>query len=412
MTRKAIFKLSGRILDKSTFLIWYKSTPFIEGNNKTKDEFSEFSIYRKQCDDFEFNNDYEEFFCGLQPEESDLIFKGSLECLNNRKYVFKDENIEIGKTYAYFVKSKNTGPVGPVPVKFRNPDVWWSYKKLCEKIEQLKKDFYSKVEISVCGRTVQGRNIYALKIGSGKPFLGLLGAMHPGESGPELIISALRKLLNGDSEILKNRSIVAIPSLNIDVREQLASGIPWYLRKNIAGVDINRNFPVDWDIVSKVYGLSSDDPESMTYRGAYPASEPEVQTVMNFFSENTPECIFSYHALASICDLPGLTAGGDTADNKEFCKCAEAYIYAYGSGLHPELSPEKSWWSTSGTEGSFLRWAYQELNIPAFDMELSAKIAPEALKSCRTDLTDIRLLNEYIERHARAIEKIMYVDKF
>ena len=410
MTRKAITKLSGKILDKTAVLTWYKSSPFC--SEKFQDEFSEFLVYRKQCDEFEFNNDYEDFFCGLTPDESELIFQGTVECSNNRKYTFRDKNIEIGKTYAYFVKSKNTQWIGPMPLKVRDSRVWWSYKELCKQITKLKNDFGTKIEVSVCGRTVEGRNIHGVKIGSGKPFLGLLGAVHPGEAGPELMISALHQFLTTNPYMLKSRSIVAIPSVNIDMREQLTMGVPWYLRKNIAGVDLNRNFPANWDVVSKAYGLSSNDPESATYRGLFPASEPEVQAVIKFFTENTPKCIFSYHALAGICDLPGLTAGGDATSDKKFCKLAESYIFAYGLGLHPELKPEASWWSNGGTEGGFTRWAYQILKIPAFDMELSAVIAPETHKCCVIDLTDIKLLDEYIERHSRAITKVMYQTQY
>ncbi len=42
-------------------------------------------------------------------------------------------------------------------------------------------------------------------------------------------------------------------------------------------------------------------------------------------------------------------------------------------------------------------------------MELSAEIAPKVLKQCITDLTDIKLLDEYIERHFQAIKKIISI---
>jgi g-D-glutamyl-meso-diaminopimelate peptidase len=411
MTRKAITCLSGEVFNNSAVLSWYKSTPFFEaGEEQNQNEFNEFKIYRKQCDKFEFNKDYAEFFCDLMPNDSDLIFQGSLDCSNNRKYTFRDSEVEIGKTYAYFVRSKNTQWIGPVPLKVRDSRVWWSYEELCRQIELLKKDFSKQVKLSICGKTVEGRSIHALKIGSGKPFLGLVGAVHPGEAGPELMISALRQFLATNPEILKFRSILAIPSVNIDVREQLVKGIPWYLRKNIAGVDLNRNFPADWKVVAKNYGFSSDDRGSATYRGMYPASEPETQAVIKFFLQNTPKCIFSYHALAGICDLPGLTAGGDAASDKEFCKLAESYIFAYGSGLHPELKPNASWWCNGGTEGGFTRWAWLALNIPAFDMEFSPIIASETHKRCIADLTDIKLLNEYTERHCHAIKRLMSHD--
>lgn len=407
MSRKAVTALSGKVIDGTVILTWYKSTPYCPDNEQNADEFSEFSVYRKQTDEFEFNNDYAEFFYGLVPGTDELIFHGPLECSNNRKYTFRDECVKTGKTYAYFVKSKNTDWAGPVPVKVRDTRVWWSYEKLIAELNQLQQEFPQLIELGVCGRTVEGREIYSLKAGYGKPYLGLIGAVHPGEAGPELIVSALRRLLQEHPETLDGKSIVAIPSVNIDQREKLAQGNPWYLRVNTAGVDLNRNFPADWEVVAKNYGLSSDEPGSMTYRGTSPGSEPETQAVINFFTANVPECIFSFHALAGICDLPALTAGGSAADDKAFRETAQAFAFTYGSGLHPELKPDDSWLSFGGTEGGFTRWAWQALSIPAYDLELSMKIAPEALTQCRTDLTDIKLLDDYIERHYRAIKRIM-----
>ena len=409
MARKAISSLAGKVKNCQVHLTWYKSTSFFDNTLEHQNEFSFFNIYRKECNDFEFNNDYAEFFDGIIPGEDDLIFEGELFCTNNRKYEYIDSQVEVGKTYAYFVKSNSMPCVGPAPLKVRDPNKWWSYDKLCQKLNDLKQEYPELIEISTCGKTVSGCNIPGIKIGSGKPFIGLMGALHPGEAGPELLISALEVSLKNNPQLLKEKSIVAIPSVNIDARQQLVQGIPWYLRKNRAGVDLNRNFPAEWEVVAKNYGFSTRDKESMTYRGPSPGSEPETKAVMAFFEANTPQCIFSFHALAGICDLPGLAAGGKAAEDKDYCKIAESFIFAYGNGLHPEWEPDCSWWSNSCTEGSFVRWAYQALGIPAFDLELTDKIDPEKRSLCIHDQSGLELLDEYITRHSRAIESVMKI---
>ena len=405
MARKGISFLNGNVNNGTVNLSWYKVTPLFE--KKEQEEFKEFSIYRKPVDDFTFGSDYEEFFCGLAPEPVDLIYCGPVECSNNRKYLFQDRQAEIGKVYGYFVKTRTLPPVGPVPLKIRDPEVWWSYETLKSKLQQLQQDYPAMVNLGVCGRTVEGREILSLKIGSGVTALGLAGAMHPGEAGPELIISALEKILHESPAILKKCAIVVIPSINIDVRERLAQGRPWYLRKNIAGVDLNRNFPAEWDDIGKEYGLSTDDPESLTYRGMFPASEPETKAVMKFFADNKPAVIFSFHALAGICDIPAVGAGGVDQSDSEFYALSKRFIKAYGTGLHPELTPDDSWLTFGGTGGSFMRWAWHELRIPAFDLELSIVIAPDALQKCRVDHTDRGLLEEYAFRHSRAVMNIL-----
>ena len=45
------------------------------------------------------------------------------------------------------------------------------------------------------------------------------------------------------------------------------------------GVDPNRNYPFEW-----YGGGSSSDPNSETYRGPSPGSEPEVQALMDFIN--------------------------------------------------------------------------------------------------------------------------------
>ena len=405
MSRKAIAFLSARSESEGIVLEWYKATPFF--NDESVLEFSEFSVFRKECVDFEFNNDYQEYFCDLEADDAGLIYRGVLECSNSRKYTFKDREVKTGCTYAYFVRSATMAAVGPVPVKVRDTEVWWSYIELEQQIDRLCKKFPEILKKSVCGKTVEGRDIFSLQVGTGKPFLGLIGAVHPGEAGPELIILALEKYLETAPSELAQRSIAIIPSLNIDMRERLVKGIPWYLRTNAAGVDLNRNFPTDWNIVAKGYGLSSDDQGSMTFRGTCPASEPETQSVINFFKTNTPCCIFSFHALAGICDLPALAAGGVDKSDKTFYAKAKHYAFAYGSGLHSKLKPDESWLTFGGSEGGMARWCWQALGIPGFDLELSSEIAPEALKACRADKTTPALLREYSEKHAGAIKNIM-----
>ena len=67
MSRKAISFLRVKRLSEGVVLSWYKGALF----------FNEES-------DFEFNNDYEEYFCDVRLENADLIYQGSLECSNKR----------------------------------------------------------------------------------------------------------------------------------------------------------------------------------------------------------------------------------------------------------------------------------------------------------------------------------------
>jgi len=287
----------------------------------------------------------------------------------------------------------------------RDHAVWWPYETLLKKIEKIKRDFPDLVSAGFCGETCRKRKIPYLVVGKGKPILGLVGTVHAGESGPELIIPAIAGILKNKPELLEKAAIVAIPSLNIDSREQMVEGIPWYIRKNDVGVDLNRNFPAGWDQVSCNYGLDSSDPNSSTYRGAYPSSEPEVLAVMNFFSKYKPRVVFSFHFLAGICGLPGLVAQG--ADKSiAFKKQCQNLIGLYGKGLYPEQNYADNWLLFACSSGSLSRWFWEEFDIPCFDLEMGA-IDKKGWEQCRWDRTDRTLLKDYQKRHQRAIENVL-----
>jgi hypothetical protein len=57
------------------------------------------------------------------------------------------------------------------------------------------------------------------------------------------------------------------------------------------------------------------------------------------------------------------------------------------------------------TAGSLPAWCYRELRIPAFDVEISPN--EPAMAACSKDRTDIPLLAEYQQRHARGLRNVL-----
>ncbi|CAF0730324.1 unnamed protein product [Rotaria sordida] len=79
----------------------------------------------------------------------------------------------------------------------------------------------------------------------------------------------------------------------------------WDIDESCCGVDLNRNFPYQWD---SIYG-SSNHPCSHSYRGSHPSSESEVQSVVNFLQTNTYSrnkfyAYFNLHAYGRFWLLP------------------------------------------------------------------------------------------------------------
>lgn len=401
MGRKLLTRLQGRVDDTSVWLSSYKSTPaFVEANRN--DEFRSLRVYRREEPGFRFGEDYSEYFDGLSCNSAEVIFEGPLPAENNRKFTYVDRAVAVGCTYTYWMAAGNGEPAGPVAIKVRDPEVWWPYEKLNQKLQALRDRYPDHVSVSSVGKTVRGRSIPAVTLGRSSRRIALVGAVHAGESGPELILPVLENILDRRRDLLEGISLAAIPSLNIDERERLVRGVPWYLRTNANGVDLNRNFPADWDTVSRGYGLDSSDPDSATYRGPSPASEPETQAAMAFLGSAPVQAVYAFHNLAGICGMVflGPESGRHDGPFAERCRRLAA---AYGRGMAPDLAAEKCL-AFGGTAGGLAAWCYRALNVPAFDIEMTREGSyGQAFEKARFDQTDTALIDEYVQRHTEGL---------
>lgn len=130
------------------------------------------------------------------------------------------------------------------------------------------------VESRQFGMSTSGLPIVAHRIGDpNAPVKAVvLAAIHGDEPGPIRIIN---NLIGGAQ--ISGVDLWVIPTLNPD-------GLQAGTRKNARGVDLNRNFPVDW-------GRS----QGQTYSGPSPASEPETTALMAFLDEVNPNYVISFH---------------------------------------------------------------------------------------------------------------------
>jgi len=399
--RKPITSLRAECVEGRVVLGWYKSTPFTGEAHEA--EFSSFRVFRREEPGFVFGSDYAEYFLGLSAQGAEKVYDGALPASNGRKYLWVDDAVQPARTYCYFVATATNPATGPAPVRVRRPDVCWSYAATQERLRRLADRHAGLVKLGVCGQSAAGRDIPLLTVGARGPALGLAGLIHPGESGPELIAPALEELLDRAPEVFERARVVAVPAINVDGREAMARGTPWYLRTTAQGVDLNRNFPVDWDQADLGYGLDSSDPNSMTWRGPAPASSAEMRAVMEAFGRHAPALVFSFHCLASICGLPALCARRAEGDARYMAACRQA-VDTYGRGLFPNLAPAETWMRAGTKAGSLPAWIHQQFGAPAFDLE--GGIGDDE-RPWATDRTDDACLELWRRRHARAIEAVL-----
>lgn len=401
MARKLFYNMHIRAMGGRVELTFFKSTPlFLE---KKSEDSIVVRIFRKEEPTFTFNEDYEEYFDGLSMEGAELIFEGSMETLNDRKYHYIDESVKLGSTYAYWVSSdRGDAPLGPAPVRVRDRETWWPRQEIERRMGLLQSSYPKAVSLKTYGRTIRGQEIRGLQCGNTKNCVALIGLIHPGESGPELILPAIERLLKDHGDVLEKTGVAILPSVVNDQRERLVQGHPGYLRTNFNGVDINRNFPAEWEITEYNYGLITSDPDAITYRGPQPCSEPETRAVMAFIEDCQPQYVFTFHALASICGPCFLTTKYAQNDGKFAQKCLPA-VRAYTDGFFAEEQRELNMRYASSS-GSLSTWLYRKFGIPGFDLEWDGE-AKSAI--AHNDRTTRELLYEYQERHYEGILQML-----
>lgn len=110
-----------------------------------------------------------------------------------------------------------------------------------ETIEPLLEGYKNSLEITVPGISENGRNIYLVKIGSGKKTILAWSQMHGNESTTTKALFDILKFLGQKDyyqkeigQFLKTHSLYIIPMLNPD-------GADLYTRENANGIDLNRD---------------------------------------------------------------------------------------------------------------------------------------------------------------------------
>jgi hypothetical protein len=139
----------------------------------------------------------------------------------------------------------------------------------------------------VIGHSVRGRAIVAHVLGpdSAPRKLLLVGCIHGNECAGIRILSALARRRVGPGV-----QLWLVPEMNPD-------GTAADTRQNAHGVDLNRNFPYQWERVT--------DPTYYSGRG--PASEPETRAAMALIRRIKPAVTIWYHQHMDLVDM----AGGD-----------------------------------------------------------------------------------------------------
>ena len=180
-------------------------------------------------------------------------------------------------------------------------------------------------KLEVIGKSVEGRAIYALRLGNGKKEILMDGSLHAREHMTtnlllEMIDSYslhyLKKTTLGGfnvRQVLDQTSIWFVPMVNPDGvtlvqggRNAVKNGAlatringstnfsRW--KANVRGVDLNDNFDSGWSVINS----SIKKPSYMGYRGPRVFSEPEAVALKNFVEKHDFKSYISYHSAGQV----------------------------------------------------------------------------------------------------------------
>ena len=174
-----------------------------------------------------------------------------------------------------------------------------TFEEIKNHLKKLAEDYPELVNLTSRGKSVEGRELYMLKIGhENKNASVAQRRLHAREwISPVTVLYLVDKLINefknNTGSVYTQVDWIVMPMTNPDGYEFTKTNRMW--RKNRAnprvsaksgescsGVDLNRNFGGDVG-----YGVGgSSDPCSDTYKGPSPDSEPEVVAIRDAILEN------------------------------------------------------------------------------------------------------------------------------
>ncbi|NLK20489.1 MAG: LysM peptidoglycan-binding domain-containing protein [Epulopiscium sp.] len=191
---------------------------------------------------------------------------------------------------------------------------------------------YPFLTVDTIGKSVEGRNLYMIKLGDGPREVFFNGSHHANEwiTTPLLMkwIEQFSKafarggIIRGypTRTIWEQATIYIVPMVNPDGVELVINGIsprnPRYnqvvgwnrgdidfsrWKANIRGVDLNRNYNASWEEYKEVEAsLGINGPGPYLYAGPNPESEPESKAVADFTRSHNFRLVLSYHTQGEV----------------------------------------------------------------------------------------------------------------
>jgi len=249
------------------------------------------------------------------------------------------------------------------------------YRAIATHLQELTELAPDRAAVQPLGSSIDGRTIWALRIGKGTPML-INGTQHAREWISAMVATCVADRLVRDYDkdpairaFVDSTELWVVPVVNPD-GYQYSWSTDRYWRKNRRerhGVDLNRNFSVAWGGSG-----SSSNKRSEVYRGDYAFSEPETAALRDLAMREHFAAHVDFHAYGQLLlypwnytatrakDRDRYAAFGDRMASAMFAQHETRYTLMQGVQLYP----------AAGTMSDFM---YGEGNALSFTIELRPK---------------------------------------
>ncbi|HZG72461.1 MAG TPA: M14 family metallocarboxypeptidase [Chondromyces sp.] len=290
--------------------------------------------------------------------------------------------VEIGGRKAYVNKSDVSIHSG----NYVNPHTTYTYEQVIADLNEMIKWYPDIASMEIIGKSVDGRNLYALKLGTGKEEVLINASHHAREHLTTNLVMEMidqyayayenNQSINGYSvkKVLDRSSIWFVPMVNPDGVTLVQKGYksaknPSYVlrlnrnnkdfsawKANIRGVDLNRQYPAGWSTICCDPGR----PGPQNYKGVKALSEPEAKALYDFTLKHHFKTSASYHSSGQIIYWHFYQSGSRKSRDYALARKVSGKT---GYGLVPV--------QTSYSGGGYNDWFIQNEKMPGFTIEIS-----------------------------------------
>lgn len=248
---------------------------------------------------------------------------------------------------------------------------------------------YPFLQLGSIGETVLGRPIPVVRIGEGAKEVHYNGSFHAQEWITTPLLMKFIEVYAGaisrgeplgqfnPRQLFRDTSLWVVPMVNPDGVELVQRGIgpdnPYYetvLRANggstdfsgwaanIRGVDLNNQFPADWE---READRGEPEPAPRNYSGPSPLSEPEAQAMASFTRAHNFRLVIAFHTQGE--EIYWGYEGLEPPESAEIVR-----VFAEASGYRPVRYVE-SW-------AGYKDWFIQDWRRPGFTVEVGRGVNP------------------------------------